>query len=75
MPLSPFDAYVHPHNNRYVVAQRDGARYTAVLRPATQRITGCFAVFGSLAYVAGERSYATRASALRVARRLYGEAS
>ena len=41
MPLSPFDAYVHPHPDRYVVAQRDGARYTAVLRPATQRITGC----------------------------------
>jgi hypothetical protein len=75
MPLSPFDAYVHPHNNRYVVAQRDGARYTAVLRPATQRLTGCFAVYGPLSYVAGERSYATRSSALRTARRLYGEAS
>jgi len=75
MPRSPFDAYVHSHNGRFVVAQRDGARYTAALRPKTARLTGCSAVFGSLAYVAGERSYATRASALRVARRLYGDAS
>ncbi len=71
-----FDAgeYVHAHDGRYVVAARDGARYTAPLRPAAARLTGCFASFGSLAYVAGDRSYATRAAALRVARAVYGAA-
>jgi hypothetical protein len=72
-----FDAgeYVHEHNGGFVVAARDGAQYTAPLRPAAQRRTGCYASFGSLAYVAGDRSYATRAAAIRVARTVYGDAS
>jgi hypothetical protein len=71
-----FDAgeYVHEHDGSFVVAQRDGARYTAPLRRADARLTGCFASFGSLSYVAGSRSYATRAAALRVARAVYGAA-
>lgn len=71
-----FDAgeYVHHHNDRYVVARRDGAQFIAPLRRADARLTGAGAVFGSLAYVAGSRSYATRAAALRVARAVYGDA-
>jgi len=71
-----FDAgeYVHAHDGRYVVAARDGAVYRAPLRRADARLTGCFASFGSLSYVAGSRSYATRAAALRVARAVYGAA-
>jgi hypothetical protein len=67
-------AFVHEHDGRYVVAQRDGARYTAPLRRADARLTGAGAVFGSLNYVAGSRSYATRAAAIRVARAVYGAA-
>ena len=71
-----FDAhpFVHAHDGRYVVAARDGARDTAPLRPAAARLTGCFASFGPLSYVAGDRSYATRAAAVRVARAVYGAA-
>lgn len=67
-------AFVHEHDGSFVVAERDGARYTAPLRRADARLTGCFASFGSLSYVAGSRSYATRAAALRVARAVYGAA-
>jgi hypothetical protein len=73
-PRFDVDAFVHAHDGRYVVAARDGARYTAPLRRADARLTGAGAVFGSLSYVAGSRSYATRAAALRVARAVYGDA-
>lgn len=71
-----FDAggYVHEHDGRYVVALRDGAQFIAPLRRADARLTGAGAVFGSLSSVAGSRSYATRAAALRVARAVYGAA-
>ena len=66
---------MHEHDGSFVVAERDGARYTAPLRAAAARRTGCYASFGSLSYVAGDRSYATRAAALRVARAVYGDVS
>lgn len=73
-PRFDADAFVHEHDGSFVVAQRDGAQFIAPLRRADARLTGCYASFGSLSYVAGSRSYATRAAAIRVARAVYGAA-
>jgi hypothetical protein len=73
-PRFNVDAFVHAHEGRYVVAQRDGAQFVAPLRRADARLTGAGAIFGSLDYVAGSRSYATRDAARRVARAVYGDA-
>jgi hypothetical protein len=73
-PRFDADEYVHAHDGRFVVAARNGAQFIAPLRAADARLTGAGAVFGSLAYIAGSRSYATRAGAIRVARAVYGAA-
>ena len=70
--MSP-DEFVHENRGRWVVAQRDGIRFTAPLRAMFARISGCGSVYGPLDYVAGTAySYARRSDALRKAREIYG---
>ena len=60
---------VHAHESRWVVAQHDPTTGTfTALRSTRSRITtGQVAITGSLAHVATESSWATRAAAMRVA--------
>jgi len=67
------DELVHENRGRWIVAERDGIRYTAPLRANIARISGCGSVYGPLDYVAGTAySYARRSDALRKAREIYG---
>lgn len=60
---------VHPYEGRWVVAQHlpEWDVYTALRSSRSVRKTGLVATTGSLAHVATESSYATRAAAMRVA--------
>ena len=60
---------VHAHEGRWVVAQYLPERdeYTALRSSRSVRKTGLVAITGSLAHVATESSWATRAAAMRVA--------
>lgn len=68
-----YDRYIHEYNGRFIVAeQRPDGSYRRALSNRDAKITGCFYVYGPLYYVA-DNGYAHRASARRVARRMYGE--
>jgi len=65
--------YVHEYKGRWIVAQQDGGTFTAPLPTPLCKLTGCSAIYGPLAYVAGSAySYKRRADALRRARQIYG---
>ena len=64
--------YVHEFNGRFSVAEKDCCRYTTPLPSRIQKLTGCFAAYGPLSYVAGNWSYKRRADANRRARLLFG---
>ena len=60
---------IHPCEGRWVVAQYDADTdsYTALRSTRGQMKTGQVEITGSLAHVATESSWATRAAAMRVA--------
>jgi len=60
---------IHSCEGRWVVAQYDATTdtYTALRSSRSVRKTGLVAITGSLAHVATESSWATRAAATRVA--------
>jgi hypothetical protein len=60
---------VHPCEGRWVVAQYDATTdaYTALRSTRGRMKTGQVEITGSLAHVATESSWATRAAAMRVA--------
>ena len=78
---SKFEGYIHCYDDPYtgpwwIVAEyRDGCYYAYTTRKS-YRASGCSMVYGSLDYLLGcAPCYRTRASALRTARRVYGDGS
>jgi len=76
---SPFAAFVHEYETaagatRYAVAEwvESAAQYQWPLPEATRKASGCSGGFARKASGSDWR-YGTRASAMRAARRLYGE--
>jgi hypothetical protein len=64
--------YVHRFGGRYIVADYHDGRYHAPMRPDIVRVTGCYAICGSLASIANSvYSYKRRSDALRRARAIY----
>jgi hypothetical protein len=77
---SKYDKYVHSWRKKFVVAEYDESahQYRAFMTKEGRRLTGCNTVFAPNLDGIGLSStvygpYTTRATALRMARGLYGE--
>ena len=79
-PRSSFyGRYIHQHTRAdgrvcWVVAEQgDNGQYRMPMSEKTAELTGCYAWFGGLDYLAAIESWPTRRQALRRARYLYAE--